>query len=60
MQVLMERAPALMVVCDQCGALLSYQFNDVYEGHFIYCPRCHYKQEVALQNDYRGEVQNGT
>lgn len=59
MQVLAQNSPALLTVCENCNALLAYQINDVYEGHFIYCPVCRYKNEVRLRLDYDGEIRNG-
>ena len=59
MQVILQKTPALMVTCEQCGALLAYQFNDIYQGHFIYCPVCKFKQIIPLDNNYDGVVKNG-
>lgn len=58
-QVISQKFIALLTQCEGCGALLSYQTNDIYEGHFIYCPVCKYKQRVNLELAYDGVVKDG-
>lgn len=54
MEVISAKYLGLLHVCAYCGALLRYGPQDVYEGHYLYCPVCKEKQECALQKDYDG------
>ena len=48
-----------MHMCSNCYALLTYQTNDIYEKHFIYCPVCKSKEQVLFELDYDGVVKDG-
>lgn len=39
-QVLSPKFPGRILICDRCGALLSYQEEDVYGENLVYCPVC--------------------
>ena len=60
MIVLSPKPVLLLHVCEFCGAVLSYDENDIYEDKYIYCPVCSTKQECALQKTYDGGVQKST
>jgi hypothetical protein len=56
MNVLAKRCPGLLHVCSDCGALLSYTIDDIYENQFIYCPICKCRQKTNLDLSYDGVV----
>lgn len=48
-KVLADHFLGLTRYCDGCGALLGYNWKDLYEGKYIYCPICKMKLEVDLR-----------
>ena len=59
MKVLSEKPVASIHECVNCHCILAYNISDIYEGHFIYCPVCKYKQRVNLELAYDGVVKDG-
>lgn len=55
-RVLIENVPSYVCMCENCHAILSYYPEDIYEHHFIYCPRCRHKQRILFDPDYDGVV----
>lgn len=58
-QVLLRKVPVLTHLCSNCHSLLAYQYNDIYENHFIYCPLCKSKEEILFDVTYDGVVKDG-
>lgn len=58
MQVLSPKKLAFVHECINCGALLTYQIEDIYENCYIYCPVCRTKQKSALDLSYDGVVKD--
>lgn len=55
-EVITQKYPGFVVICEGCGRLLAYKREDMYEGKFVYCPICKYKNEVrpivgGIEND---------
>lgn len=48
MFVLSQKYPGLIAICPQCGALLAYTVEDIYENKYIYCPLCKEKIETKV------------
>jgi len=57
-QVILKNRPAFLWTCSNCNALLTYQTNDIYESHFIYCPICKSKEHVLFELNYDGVIKN--
>lgn len=48
MKILAQRY-GLLLACQNCHALLSYNAADVYEGKYVYCPICKEKNRVDIE-----------
>lgn len=55
MEVLLNRFPGLLAICNNCGALLHYTPQDIY-GVVIYCPLCKATIEVPYTKGYDGTI----
>ena len=55
MQVLSQKFVGHIATCETCGALLSWQAYDVYDG-YIYCSICKQKTFVNFDKNYDGIV----
>ena len=49
MTILSQTYPGFILVCKECHALLGYTSKDIYQGKFVYCPLCKYKNESKFQ-----------
>ena len=58
MQVISPKPIAFLHTCIECGALLTYNFNDIYQNKYIYCPICKTKQESACDLSYDGVIKD--
>jgi DNA-directed RNA polymerase subunit M/transcription elongation factor TFIIS len=56
MQVLSPTFPGLILICEQCGALLSYNKTDIYGANLVYCPLCKHANEIEYDKNYDGIV----
>lgn len=46
----------LIARCEQCGALLGYKANDIYNNCYIYCAQCKERIKVKMDLSYDGLV----
>lgn len=53
MEVLYPKFPGNILICNKCGALLSYTKRDIYGGNLVYCPLCKNANQIMF---YEGEV----
>ena len=58
MKVICQQPLASIHTCVECGALLYYGREDIYENKYIYCPLCKTKQECACDLSYDGVIKN--
>ena len=59
MEVLSQKYPGIMIVCQGCGAVLAnIQRSDVYGANLVYCPLCKYANEIEYDKNYEGEVKD--
>ena len=56
MEVLSERFPGRILICQQCGALLAYKEGDVYGGNMVYCPVCKFCNIIDYDKNYDGII----
>lgn len=54
MQVISSQFPGLILICNQCGALLQYTMADVYGNNLVYCPICKHANEIEYDRNYDG------
>ena len=60
MQILAKRTPAMMLSCPECRVLFAYNFGDIYQNKYVYCPVCRTKITTPIDLGYDGVVkQNG-
>lgn len=60
MTVLYNKFPGSIHICSNCGALLKYTTQDIYENCYIYCPLCKSREKCAMDLSYDGVIKNGT
>ena len=59
MEVLSQKYPGIMIVCQGCGAVLAnIQRSDIYCANLVYCPLCKYANEIEYDKNYEGEVKD--
>lgn len=58
MRVISPKPLASLHNCINCGALLQYERQDIYQNKYIYCPICKTKQECACDLSYDGVIKN--
>lgn len=58
MKVICKVPLASIHTCVNCGALLYYGLEDIYENKYIYCPICKTKQECACDLSYDGVIKD--
>lgn len=58
MRVLSPRPVALWQSCCVCGCLMAYDFEDIRENKYIYCPICKTKQLSNCDLSYDGVIKN--
>lgn len=57
MEVLSPKYPGIMIICQECGAVLgNVQEKDIYGANIVYCPICHHANEIEYDKNYNGEV----
>jgi hypothetical protein len=60
MIVLSPKHPGLWFICEQCGALCGdVKENEIYEANDVYCPICHFKNQLAFNKKYEGIIKEG-
>lgn len=57
MEVLSPKFVGRIATCSSCGALLSYNDNDIYDAT-IYCPLCKQPTKIDYDKNYDGVVKN--
>lgn len=55
MEVLSPKFPGRLLICQNCGALLSYNEHDIY-GSDVYCPLCKAKNTIDYDKNYNGII----
>ena len=55
MNILSPKYPGRIAICSFCGALLSYNDNDVYDN-IIYCPLCRQPTKIDYDKNYDGVI----
>ncbi len=55
MEVISQKFPGLLLICQECGALLGYKMSDIY-GNLVYCPLCKAANTVETDKNYDGIV----
>lgn len=56
MQVISQVFPGLILICQKCGALLSYNKSDIYGANLVYCPLCKHANEIEYDKNYDGII----
>ena len=46
----------LICRCNNCGALLGYGPEDIFNNSYVRCPRCGFKILTKMQLDYDGVI----
>lgn len=54
-KVILQKCPLFLVICKQCNALLTFQFEDVHNSQII-CPVCNNKVLTRVMDMYNGVV----
>ena len=58
MEVLSNRYPGRICICEECGALLAnIQESDIYAENIVYCPICKHGNHILYDKKYDGTVQ---
>lgn len=57
MRVISPKPIAHIHTC-ACGCIFSYDFEDIYQNKYIYCPICRTKQESACDLSYDGVIKD--
>jgi len=56
MEVLSQKYPGIMIICQGCGAVLAnIQKSDIYGANLVYCPLCKHANEIEYDKNYEGE-----
>ena len=59
MQVLLNKYPGLMIICEGCGSVLAdIKPSDIYGNNFVYCPICKHQNILNFDKTYDGMVKN--
>jgi len=59
MEVLSQKYPGIIIVCQGCGAVLSnIQKSDIYGANLVYCPICKHQNILEYDKNYEGEVKS--
>ena len=57
MEVLSQKYPGIMIICQGCGAVLAnIQRSDIYGANLVYCPLCKYANELEFDRNYDGII----
>lgn len=57
MEVLSQKYPGIMIICQGCGAVLAnIQRSDIYGANLVYCPLCKHANEIEYDKNYDGIV----
>jgi len=57
MEVLSQKYPGIMIICQGCGAVLAnIQKSDIYGANLVYCPLCKHANEIEYDKNYDGMV----
>ena len=57
MEVLSQKYPGIMIICQGCGAVLAnIQKSDIYGANLVYCPLCKHANEIEYDKNYDGIV----
>ena len=56
MKVLAPKTPSFVISCPACDALLGFNFGDIYENRYVYCPVCREKILTKIDLGYNGVV----
>ena len=57
MNVLSTKYPGLWFICEQCGAVVAnIKDEEIYEKNDVYCPICHFKNQIAFDKKYEGII----
>lgn len=57
MEVLSQKYPGIMIICQGCGAVLAnIQKGDIYGANLVYCPICKHANEIEFDKNYDGVV----
>lgn len=57
MEVLSQKYPGIMIICQGCGAVLAnIQKGDIYGANLVYCPLCKHANEIEFDKNYDGII----
>lgn len=57
MEILSNRFPGLICICEQCGCLMgNIKPGDIYGENFVYCPLCKYQNILNYNKNYQGII----
>lgn len=57
MEILSPKYPGIWFICDQCGAVVAnVKDNEIYEDSIVYCPICHWRNQLNYVKSYDGIV----
>ena len=55
MEILSNKYPGIMFICEQCGAVIGdVKENEIYNESDAYCPLCRYKNTLNYVKTYNG------
>lgn len=61
MEVLSPKYPGIWFICDQCGAVIAnVKDNEIYNDSDVYCPICHWCNQLNYVKSYDGIVKETT
>ena len=59
MEVLSQKHPGIMIICQGCGAVLAnIQRSDIYGANLVYCPLCKFQNLLEYDRNYDGIIEN--
>ena len=60
MKLLCQKYYGLITRCEQCGAVIGYNANDIYNNYYLYCPQCKAQIKILIDLKYDGLVKENT
>lgn len=59
MEVLSQKYPGIMIICQGCGCLIgNIKPSDIYAENLIYCPLCRFQNTLEFNKSYDGIIEN--
>lgn len=58
MEILSQKFPGRICICEECGALLGdIQESDIYSDDIVYCLICKHGNHISYNKNYNGIIE---